>query len=110
MAELVKARDGKGKDIASTAVNDDGTVTVTLAYPIKVMNEEKTSLVMKRPKGKQLRAMDNATGTVSASLSLIQKLTNIPEPSVDALDALDIGTMGRVIEGFTRLSLPTGED
>jgi hypothetical protein len=106
---MTQALDDKGMAIPGTSENADGSVVVTLFRPIKVMNDERATLTIARPLAKHLRAMDEAKGTVEASLRLIQKLANIPQPSVDELDGSDVARIGKVIAGFTGLSLPNGD-
>jgi hypothetical protein len=97
---MVKAVDGEGQEIERTQTNADGSVTVSLASPIKVMNEERGTLTLKRPRAKQLRKIGK--GGVDDALKLIAALANVPDPTLDELDSFDLGTISKVIEGFTK--------
>jgi hypothetical protein len=100
MADKVIALDDKGDEVEATKVNADGSVTVTLCSPIKVMNEETGELVIRRLQNKHARKATKG-GEIDQT-KLIAALANIPEPCVDEIDAYDQVRIGRVIAGFTK--------
>lgn len=90
-------------------VNPDRSVTVTLLTPIKVANEDVTSLTLRRLKGKEIRSMDKERGTAAVTLGLIGTLAGIPPSSVDQIDGEDFTELADVIAGFFGKSPATGE-
>lgn len=87
----------------SIAKNDDGSVTVTLAFPIKHDGQDLDKVTLRRPKAKDFRLMGKQSGTdVDKSLWLIGALSGLPSGSTDQIDAADMAEFGEVIEGFTK--------
>ncbi|HEY1505759.1 MAG TPA: phage tail assembly protein [Stellaceae bacterium] len=103
-----RALNGDGQPIDGTRKNDDGTVTIFLETPIKVMNRDVDEITLKRPRGKQMRGLDSDPGVMSATLKFVAALANIPPSSVDDLDAADCRAAGEVIKGFTRKTRVAG--
>lgn len=86
-----------------------------LKHPIEVRSAESgevienlTALALKRPKGKQLKAMDKAEGEVGKILALIAACSGQPPKIMDELDAEDFTALGVIVEGFFGGRLPTG--
>jgi hypothetical protein len=90
-------------------VNADRSVTVTLLTPIKVANEDVTSLTLRRLRGKEIRTMDKAIGNAGMTLGLIGTLAGIPPSSVDQIDGEDFTELAQVVAGFFGKSPATGE-
>jgi hypothetical protein len=88
--------------------NPDGSVTVALAYPIKVEGADVTTLTLKRPKTLDLKVMDQAKGDTDKTARLIARLANVPPSSVDQLDGSDFTALSEVVAGFLRPPQPTG--
>lgn len=88
--------------------NADGSVTVTLDYPIQSMGETVSKITLPRPKGAQLRAMDTVKGNVSQMLALIAKLAGLEPSAADRIDMADFTVLSEVIEGFSKGSRATG--
>lgn len=92
--------------------------THTLLFPIvttfKVSGGEPreetiTSVVVRRPKGKDIARIDGFKGNdVDQSLFAIGLLTGMTEVQTDKLDGADIEELGEIIEGFRRPGRATG--
>lgn len=82
--------------------------TVRLQYPIQAHGEEVTELTVRRPRVKDLRAMDAAAGDVSKTAVLIGGLCALTPKEVDSLDAEDFAALGQVVAGFLSAVQPTG--
>lgn len=67
-----------------------------------------TELKLRRIKGKDLRATDDAAGEVAKSLVLLSKVTDQPIHVIDAMDAEDIAGLGELLDDFLPASLRTG--
>jgi Phage tail assembly chaperone proteins, E, or 41 or 14 len=90
--------------------NDDGSVTVTLKFPISVEGERANSLTVRRLKGKQLKKIDLRGLTKGdAMLGVISQLTGVAPPYLDELDADDFAEISEVITSFFGKSRATGE-
>jgi len=86
----------------------------TLKHPLELRNadgaviETITVLVLRRLKGRDLKAMDGAKGQGSMVLALIAASAGVPPSTVDQLDAEDVTAAGEVVADFLGGSLPTG--
>ena len=79
-----------------TITNPDGSVTVTLAYPILIEGESRAQLTLARVKGRQFRKLNLAalSGDGDQLLNLVGQLAAIPPSSLDQLDGADIMGLG----------------
>jgi hypothetical protein len=94
----------------SVVANDDGSVTVTLKYPLEVEGEKRSALTLKRLKGRQIRKLDlKALTRGDHMLDLIAQLTGVAPPYLGELDAADFAVLSEVITGFFGSSRATGE-
>lgn len=82
---------------------------VKLQYPIQAHGEELSELELRRPRVKDLRAMDAATGDVAKTAALIGALCGLTPKEVDGLDCEDFARVGQAVAGFLPQSQPTGE-
>ena len=65
-----------------------------LAYPVTYGGETITSVTMRRPKGREIRAMNNGKGSnIDRSFEMMANLAERPIELFDELDASDIKTM-----------------
>lgn len=78
--------------------DDAGNVVATIA-----------EVTLRRPKGKQMRAMDNAKGAMGRTLALIAVCGGLLPMEADELDGEDILALGERIADFLGQSLPTGD-
>jgi len=90
--------------------NPDGSVTVTLGFPILVENKSVTSLTLTRPKFADLKVMDEAKGNTARNGRLIAKLSKIPPSSLEQLDGADFMALNEVVSAFLEPSPATGDD
>jgi hypothetical protein len=90
-------------------------VSYTLKHPFDRLDkdgnvaEKITCISLRRPKGKQMKAMDNAKGSMSRILALLAVCGGLLPVEVDAMDGEDIMALSELITGFLGQSLPTGE-
>lgn len=98
-------------------VQDQGDVIeITLAEPIKYFHSKLdgertlTSLqLVKRVKGKHLKAMDQAgSGEIAQSLALVAAIAGVPARAIDELDLVDFELVMQVIEPFLPKRPATG--
>ena len=82
--------------------------TIELKHPIEAHGETVTTIELKRPKVKHLKAMDKATGDVERVAALLTELGALPPSSVDQIDAEDFAVLAEVVGGFFEKPLPTG--
>ena len=91
-------------------------ITVTLKYPVELKNSEGTTiekieaLTLRRLKGKDMRAIANASakGQGEAIAVLICRSAQIPPATFDELDGADVTELGMVAADFIGGALPTG--
>lgn len=81
--------------------------TYKLKHPIELRNKETgavtetiTEFTIRRPKGKQLKAMDRADGEVGRTLALMAAVCDQPPSVMDQLDVEDFAALGEVLDGF----------
>ena len=84
-------------------------LSVTFKGPDGEREETITEVIVRRPKGKDLRVADQYPGEVAQSLALMARLTGLDPKQVDELDAEDIAAIGAIIESFTPPGLRTGK-
>lgn len=76
-------------------------ITIKLSHPVEAFGEQVSELVIKkRPKAKDLRAMDSEKGEVGKTAALMAQLTGVPSSTIDQLDAADFMKASEVVEGF----------
>lgn len=69
----------------------EATKSFTLATPVQHAGETVTSVTLRRPKGRELRKMQNATGGVGdVSFELMATLAEREESLFDEMDAADV--------------------
>lgn len=90
-------------------------IVYPLKYPVEIKSAETgevvekiTELKLRRPKGKQLKVIDTATGEVGKTLALIAACSGQTLKIADELDGEDIVELGVIVEGFFGGRLPTG--
>lgn len=81
---------------------------IELTHPIQANGEQLSVLELRRPKVKDLKALDQATGEVERVSLLIVALASIPPSSVDEIDAEDFARIAEVVGGFLGHHPPTG--
>lgn len=72
----------------------DTNKTFTLDYPVSFGGETITSLTLRRPKGREIRAMNNGKGSnIDRSFEMMANLAERPIDLFDEIDAADIKKM-----------------
>ena len=79
-------------------------ITIELAVPMTVDGNVITKLSLRRPKVRDLRALEDATEGKSSQLdqgaTLVALLSGLPEEVVEDMDAADFARASEVIGGF----------
>jgi hypothetical protein len=79
-------------------------ITIALAIPVSVDGSTITEISIRRPKVRDLRVLEEATGDKSTQLDqgavLVALLAGIPETAVEEMDAADFARASEVIGGF----------
>ena len=88
--------------------NGDGSLVVTLLYPLKSGSEIITELVLRRPKFKHLRAMDSKEGDIAKAQALLAAVSGRAPKELDEMDQDDMGVCSAVLAFFSRKRPPTG--
>jgi hypothetical protein len=76
-----------------------------LEYPILVGDKTVSTLSVKRPKVRDVAAMEKvrqAEGDFAAGLAMVARVTGLAAEAVDEIDSADFTELSKVIEGFTR--------
>lgn len=74
-------------------------ITYTLKYPVNFEGALHQEITLRRPKAKDLRAVDGKSDMDGAFL-LIARLSGWPPAGVDELDATDIEHIGDILKDF----------
>ena len=79
-------------------------ITITLGIPVFIDGSTITELSIRRPKVRDLRALEEATQVKPSQLdqgaALLSLLAGIPEAAVEEMDATDFARASEVIAGF----------
>ncbi|MCW9034570.1 MAG: phage tail assembly protein [Rhodospirillales bacterium] len=104
--------DKKTQDEDKFAVSVDpetGKTKVPLQYPATVASETLSEVLLRRPKGRDLAAIDEAGGGENQqTMTMISQLCDIPPSFVREMDAVDIKRLALIIAGFMGTSPQTG--
>ena len=97
-------------------VNEDGSTTVALSYPISHDGKTIDEVTVRRPKVRDLKRIDGKED-MAQTVMLIEILTGLSRALVDDMDTHDFKVIGDIIGGYTskgksgsalgELSLPT---
>lgn len=77
----------------------DWPIIIPLKTPVMAFGEEINELKLRRPKGKDLRAI-TSTNPMGMMLELIAAIADVPPSTVDMIDAEDIMTLAQVVAPF----------
>lgn len=94
-------------------VNDDGSMVVTLLYPIAIGRTGAatiTELTLRRPRMKHLRAMDEAKGDMAKAQALLAAVSGRAPRELDDLDTDDLAVCQAVLAFFSRRRPLTGAE
>lgn len=78
-----------------------------LKHPKTVDGEALATLELRRPCGRDMRAVGKVPGDTEKSLLLLQNLAGLTPDQVDALDGEDINAVSEIIAGFFGVHRPT---
>lgn len=84
------------------------TATLPLKHPITVTlrgnggerEETIATLSLRKPKARDMRALDSVKGDASRLIALAARLTGHPEKIIDELDGEDFVTLGQLVARF----------
>lgn len=80
------------------STTDDGTTyLVGLQYPVQVAKQEISEVIVRKPRMKDLKAMDEATGDVGKAIALASSVTRVTSRAFDDMDPDDFGRISEVI-------------
>ncbi len=115
-AEGQAIAEGDGQD---TAAAEPAAITFpysyTLLYPVQLKGRDGTVIksvssitLLRRPKGKDLRATDKAEGDAGKAILLIASISGELPMVIDELDSEDIAALGELLGGSSPNGRPTG--
>jgi hypothetical protein len=81
---------------------------IKLSHPIEVGGDTRDVLTLHRPRVKDLRTMDAATGDVGRTAALIGALAGLAPHEVDLIDAEDFTRLGQAVADFLPAARETG--
>ena len=87
------------------------TLVEPITYKHSKLDGERTLTelrLVKKVKGKHMKAMDKATGEISQALALVAALSGVPAHAMDDLDARDLDLVQELIGPFLPKSRATG--
>jgi len=92
----------------------DAVAEIELTYPIEAYGGTVETIGIRRPRGRDLRQLDDIEGEQAQALHLVQVCAGLPKSAVDEMDLADFRAVQAVFEGFSkpspkRSSEPTGE-
>lgn len=91
-------------------VNDDGTITYTLDERFTVAGEEIAKATVRRPKGKDLKAMGKAAADAEGkTFELVSRLTGIEPVIIGEMDGADFLVLAQVATDFLEKRPLTGK-
>jgi hypothetical protein len=81
---------------------------IELQYPIDISGAKVSVLHLRRPKARDLEAMDRqGGGNVGRTVGLISALAELTPEQVRELDAADFNRISEVVSGFLSPALPS---
>ena len=79
----------------------DNATNIAIDFPILVEGKPVREISIRRPKARDLKAFDQAKGGDMAKMfALTERLTNVPESSLDEMDLADFAKVSEVVGGF----------
>ncbi|MBX4336401.1 phage tail assembly protein [Bartonella raoultii] len=77
------------------------TVTHQLLIPITFEGKEHSEITLKRPKTKDLQAIDKKEG-IEQTIAMIARLSGWPHEAISELDINDLSNIGEILESFIK--------
>lgn len=84
-------------------------LTLTLRGPDGERQETRTELQLRRPRAKDMRVLDSASGDVGAAIAMTAQLSGLSILEADELDAEDLQSLQEIIDGFLGSGPKTGK-
>jgi hypothetical protein len=82
----------------------NGSARVKLACPLKIGDKIVTEVTIRRPKVRDLRAMEKArepgSTELDQSIAMTAALCDLPVDAMDEMDAADFASISEVLSGF----------
>ncbi|WP_139413574.1 phage tail assembly protein [Bartonella mastomydis] len=77
------------------------SVTHQLLIPITFEGKEHAEITLRRPKTKDLQAIDKKEG-VEQTIAMIARLSGWPHDAISELDINDLSSIGEILESFIK--------
>ncbi|UNF39090.1 phage tail assembly protein [Bartonella krasnovii] len=77
------------------------SVTHQLLIPITFEGKEHKKITLRRPKTKDLQAIDKKEG-VEQTIAMIARLSEWPHDAISELDINDLSSIGEILESFIK--------
>ncbi|GAA5111579.1 phage tail assembly protein [Bartonella jaculi] len=77
------------------------TVTHQLLIPITFEGKEHAEITLRRPKTKDLQAIDKKEG-IEQTIAMIARLSEWPHEAISELDINDLSKIGEILESFIK--------
>lgn len=75
----------------------------------ETLRPEGFCVLLKRPRGKDVKMMDEYEGRqIAGSMALLARITNLSEDEIELLDADDLGELGNLLNGGSESGPTTG--
>lgn len=84
-------------------------ITITLRKPVKLGEQEYTTLDLREPTAGELEKASSATTNMGVVINLIHLVAKVPRKVVEGLSQRDLKEAGAFLEGFNEPSPATGE-
>ncbi|ALE02858.1 phage tail assembly protein [Bartonella ancashensis] len=82
-------------------MSTQSTVTHPLFVPVTFEGKEHTSIILRRPKTKDVQAIDKKEG-ITQTIEMIARLSGWPHEAVGELDVTDLSSIGDILESFMK--------
>ncbi|EJF78155.1 MULTISPECIES: phage tail assembly protein [Bartonella] len=77
------------------------SITHKLLIPITFEGKEHTEITLRRPKTKDVQAIDKKEG-VEQTIAMVSRLSEWPHEAVGELDIDDLSSIGEILESFIK--------
>lgn len=84
-------------------------VTIKFKGPSGEREEVITEVQLRRPKGKDIRAMDRVEGDIGKTMALLSRVSDLDPSVLDEMDGADVVELLERVAGFLPSGQPTGE-
>ncbi|WP_208435028.1 phage tail assembly protein [Bartonella phoceensis] len=77
------------------------SITHKLLIPITFEGKEHTTIILQRPKIKDVQAIDKKEG-IEQTIAMIARLSGWPYEAISELDINDLASIGEILESFIK--------